>query len=170
MKRFSILLSAAALTLVSALAVAGNQQGNHTYNEMSGNAISICKGALPAYETMLRQRPLALANEGTEDTYVNCGFRSPTNSQGTEWFSVELRNLGNQEVTVSCTGVMGTEGNNAVYSTRSVNLPAGAYRSMKWTWGQDYQGEKIQTNTGFQCKLPPQVALTKLNQAYWSAR
>lgn len=155
------------LLLVAGFAAASsNTTGSHAYVEESGNAISICKGALPAYETLLRQRPLAMVNEGQFAAFVNCGFRAPTNSKGQDWFAATLKNYSTTSVTVRCTGVFGVEGNNARYVVKSVTLAPGQAKEVRWS-KTDNNGQLIQTNTGLQCLLPPQVALTELPQAYY---
>lgn len=47
------------------------------------NPAGICQGALPAFETAIRKRPLAVQNEGDSTTFVTCSFTAqggPANS------------------------------------------------------------------------------------------
>lgn len=162
---FSVAL-ALSTALVADFAYATNN--DQSYVEENGNAISICKGALPAYETVLRQRPLAMVNEGTIASFVNCGFRAPTNSKGQERFAVYLKNFGPNTVTVRCTGVIGVE-DNAHYVARSVTLSPGQSKEVRWD-KNDNGGYLIRTNSGLQCLLPANVGMTKLPQAYYIKR
>ncbi len=159
----------AAISVACAVALLQNPAfatNNNTYVEENGNAISICKGALPAYESLIRQRPLAMVNESERPAYVNCGFRAPTNAYGQKSFAVRLKNFGNSGVTVRCTGVIGVE-DNASYTPRSTYLAPGQTRTVSWS-KSDNNGHYIRTNTGLQCYLPPHVGMTELPQVYYT--
>src|SRR5690554_342572 len=45
-------------------------------------ATAICQGALPAFETQIRKRPLALQNEGEANAFVTCSFNNPGQNSG----------------------------------------------------------------------------------------
>ena len=54
-------------------------------------ATAICQGALPAFETQIRKRPLALQNEGEANAFVTCSFNNPgQNSGGTRISGVTI--------------------------------------------------------------------------------
>lgn len=131
-----------------------------------GNAITLCRGARPAYETQLRSRPLAIVNESQDTSFVNCGWRAPTNSYGQEWVAVVLTNVDGPTRTVNCTGVFGTEDEGAEYVTKSVSVPQGGLAMIKWKYQQDNAGDRWQTNSAVQCLLPTGVGIARTPQAY----
>ncbi|MEN1939986.1 hypothetical protein WCE41_01125 [Luteimonas sp. MJ246] len=91
-------------------------------------ATAICQGALPAFETRIRKRPLALQNEGGTNAFVTCSFNNPGNNSGgsrVTGFTVYLQNTSSAR-TVSCTGVnsdAGANGSDALYATKSIRVP-----------------------------------------------
>lgn len=95
------------------------------------SAPAICQGALPAFETQLRKRPLAIQNEGTASAFVTCAFNNPgTNSGGSRisTVTIHLQNSASAR-TVSCTAVntvAGASSAGALYATRSVRVPRDA--------------------------------------------
>lgn len=93
---------------------------------------AICQGALPAFETQIRKRPLALQNEGDASAFVTCSFNNPgINSGGTRISSITvyLQNAAAGSRTVSCTAVNtgpGADTGAALYATRSIQVPRNA--------------------------------------------
>jgi hypothetical protein len=91
-------------------------------------ATAICQGALPAFETHLRKRPLAVQNEGDTNAFVTCSFNNPGNNTGGSRISsvtVYLQNVSSTR-TVSCTAVntgAGASTADALYATRTVQVP-----------------------------------------------
>ncbi|MGY1458945.1 MULTISPECIES: hypothetical protein [unclassified Luteimonas] len=90
-------------------------------------ATAICQGALPAFETQIRKRPLAVQNEGGTNAFVTCSFNNPGNSNGSSRvsrFTVYLQNMSSAR-TVSCTAVnsgAGANGSDALYATKSIRV------------------------------------------------
>lgn len=92
-------------------------------------ATAICQGALPAFETRIRKRPLALQNEGGSNAFVTCSFNNPGPNGGTSRISsvtVYLQNLSSGSRTVSCTAVNAAAGgdtDDALYRTKEIQVP-----------------------------------------------
>lgn len=131
-----------------------------------GNAITLCRGARPIYETQLRSRPLAIVNESEQPSFVNCGWRAPTNSYGQEWVAVVLTNVDGPTRTVNCTGVFGTEDDGADYVTKSISVPEGGLATIQWKYQQDNGGDRWKTNSAVQCLLPTGMGIARTPQAY----
>lgn len=97
---------------------------------VTAQATAICQGALPAFETAIRKRPLAVQNEGETDAFVTCSFNNPGTTSGVSRITgatVYLQNLNSGARTVSCTGVNSSataQPGAPMYATRSVQVPA----------------------------------------------
>ncbi len=159
-----VLISVAAATL--AVGAIGTASATDVFQQENGNAANTCTPALTQYDIGLRRRPLGITNEGTAAAFVNCAFRAPTNSYGQEDFAVKLRNYNAVARTVVCTGVIGVEDGQVRYSAKSVSVPAGGSALVQWTYGNDNNGARMQTNTGLQCLLQPGIAMTELPQTF----
>ena len=138
------------LALVASPALAGQPEWE------SGNAVNTCRAAMTFRDIGVRSRPLALVNEGTAGTYINCAFRADV-KDGVIEFGGMLQNYGQQAVTVACTGVIGADDGDASYLVKSIDLPAGTRRYIKWRDSDGFEG-----NVGFQCYLPASVGLNEL--------
>lgn len=125
-------------------------------------AVSLCQSALPAYESGIRKRPLAVQNEGADDAFVTCAFTTQWGGDLTD-VTIGFRSAGNATATVSCTGVTGTQGASQpnIYVIKSATLPSS--NAVGWN-GNDYDtGDgSIPGNAYFSvsCKLPPGVGIT----------
>lgn len=161
-----IKLSIAAAALSLTIATVGTASATDVLQKENGNAANTCTPALTQYDIGLRRRPLGITNEGTGGAFVNCAFRAPTNSYGQEDFAVKLRNYKSVAIQVSCTGVIGVEDGDATYVLKRVTVPANGSAMAQWTYVNDYANERMQTNTGLQCFLPPGIAMTELPQTF----
>src|SRR5690606_12832179 len=100
--RNSIVTSAALLAAGLGMAAPGNAFAEITRQ----NATGMCQGALPAFDTQIRKRPLAVRNEGTAPAFVSCSLAG---TQGEVHESVEIvfTNSGATDAVVNCTVVSG---------------------------------------------------------------
>lgn len=130
------------------------------------NPTAICQGALPAFETAIRKRPLAIQNEGTSSAFITCSFisqgspvSSTTNPTAVQVF---FNNVSGVETTISCTGVSGYATGANQYLVKSVDTPAsGSQGQITWTAG-DFAGAPAQFPSGIfsiSCSLPPGGAI-----------
>lgn len=136
---------------------------------LSGNAIAQCKGALPVYESGLRSRPRAVANEGAIPTFVNCGLLHQSNSYGYDWVKFRLGNIGSGPVTTTCTVISGREGEtNAVFYTipNVTNIAVGSVREVTVTAANLGGGNHVNRNVTIQCRLSPGGTLTDVSAQF----
>lgn len=154
-----------ALSALSAPAIATEQD---QLQAMSGNATAYCHTALPSFDNPIRFRPLAVANEGSTNAYVTCSLISPTNSDGTEWFGVILKNtVSNQgSAQVTCTGVAGVDNGLAQYIAKTITIAPLGRSNITWHRDPDNGGDRWQTNVSLSCLLPPGVAINEVFHAY----
>jgi hypothetical protein len=153
--------------VLALLFIASPAFASGTYHEEDGNAITQCRGAFVGpYEDGLRSRPLAIVNEGDAATFINCGWRAPTNSYGQEWVAIVLTNVNGPGRYVQCQGVFGKEDTGANYIARGVYVPAGGHGTVKWHYQQDNGGARWATNASAQCLLPPGMGIARTPQGY----
>lgn len=98
-------------------------------NEVGANATSLCNGALPAFETAIRKRPLAVQNEGASNAFVTCSFSTQYDTASINnvgYFGVFFNNQAAAPVVVSCTGVAGFDSNTTnVFISKSTTIAPG---------------------------------------------
>lgn len=135
MNRSNSTMLLVAFTALVAGALSGNAAAAATTNrEKLANASAICTPALPAFEGVIRKRPLAVQNEGATAAYVTCSFVSDSDfggNAGTNGFALWFTNNSTASQTVNCTGVIGTR-STAIYLAKSVTLSAGASNRIRW--------------------------------------
>lgn len=116
-------LSIAALVLATA---AFMTPGTSNAQEFQQNASGVCQGALPVYDTLLRNRPLGIMNVGSTASYVSCSFMSgfgiPHDIVG-----IQIANPTAADVDVSCTIVTGRSSFDHTYYPVTLTYPAGAF-------------------------------------------
>lgn len=137
---------------------------------MVSNPAGICQAALPAYEGMIRKRPLAMQNEGSGPAFVTCSLVAhhryddvPVN-QYFQWAMLRVRSSSGTALTISCTGVWGYGlPSDMHYETASIVLPAdGATVDLAWDrpaagWPGPNPGHVFSAS----CSLPPGAAVAE---------
>lgn len=162
--------------LFAALAVLCSMSAAHATDVLQvedGNAITNCKGPLPFYDTVLRQRPLAIVNESTRPVFVNCSYRAPVNSYGQNMFGVMLHNYSNEPVNVHCTFIIGVDDGNATYHPVDTAVGPGQRILAAYStgdtggvrWGNSHANDKRE-NSSVQCNLPPSVGINETPQSF----
>lgn len=133
------------------LAVIGTAHASGNSYQSSTNGQKACDPALPIYDTNLRQRPRGAVNESTSGVavFATCGFDYQSNSYGTEWVEAIATNVGTSPQTVTCTAVVGREGQATEFLTKTASIPAGGTAAIRWT-----PGSRWQTDTALSCRLP----------------
>ena len=135
MSQLNPLLTAATVLLAAGTgAFSANASAVTSQREKMANATAICQPALPAFEGVIRKRPLGVQNEGSTGSFVTCSFVSDSGfggNAGTEGFALWFTNNSTASVTVSCTGVIGKR-SSATYLVKSITLNAGASNSISW--------------------------------------
>lgn len=172
MQRFgkSALVAGVTLMLAGAMPAAGAQgvaRGNAAvpaggagtfYLDQRSSGSGVCAAALPAFEGLVRKRPLALQNEGTATAFVSCAPPQFTGIAGDPQLGLEITlvNLGDAPATVNCTGVSAVPvaplggGEVIEYIPLSATIPAGGRSSLSWG-----ESDGAGDFTSVSCGLPP---------------
>lgn len=120
------------------------------------NAAGACKSALPVFDGNLRNRPTAVANEGSSGAFVSCSMEDTIGGKST-FPSILLHNNGASSITVTCTLVQGSAGGARYYTkSRTYSARSGGY--ILWSEVDNsfpYYLELI----NFSCNLPPGVEI-----------
>lgn len=119
-----------------------------------------CQAALPAYEGQTRKRPLAVVNESPNTAFVTCAFTTEEISIAVQSFGTRVGNLSDASATVTCTGVIGDELEDADYIVKSITLAPGAGGDLIWT-SADYGGLLFARSVAISCALPPFTGLNR---------
>lgn len=152
-----VLATVAGLTCMDAQAVEIGRR-------FSSNATGLCQGALPAFETAIRKRPLAVQNEGASTAFVTCSFTS----QGSQiagglnpaTAAIFFTSQTGDDVTINCTGVSGRQNSPNEYIPKSV-VVGGATGAIEWL-AADFSGAPARFPSGLfsvSCSLPPGAAI-----------
>ena len=125
-----------------------------------------CQGALPAFETAIRKRPLAVQNEGTAASFVTCGFETEIYQSltgGPIAVDIYFTNNTQQDQTVTCTAVTGWAGGDNEYVAFSTTIPAvdpeEGDGNIFWE-DADFEGGGMETSLiAISCNLPAGVGI-----------
>ncbi len=134
-------------------------------------AASSCQGALPVYESLLRKRPLAVANEGSSATFVTCGLEMEMAGEvgyppGSQMVYVVLTNRSTAPVTVNCMLVEGYGGFADSYHPKSIQLQPGEMTDT-FAWSYTENAGKYFLWPSISCNLPPGVEINGTTQQYY---
>jgi hypothetical protein len=115
---------------------------------VTAQASAVCQGALPAFETQIRKRPLAVQNEGTAAAFVTCSLNNAGSSSGTSRITqatVYLVNNNTGSRTLSCTGVSAAASPDPepLYAVKSVQVPGGSDGTALSFTADDFPGESF---------------------------
>ncbi len=135
----------------------------------AANATAFCQGALPAFDTEIRKRPLGVNNEGDSNAFVNCSIPIGHNPTAVENGVVTLTNTNGTAVTANCTLVdglaPGVSQDPPGYYPKSLAIAAGDTGAIVWTPGE-YQLSSFSPYQNFSCNLPPGVELNLVGNDY----
>lgn len=131
----------------------------------ASNATGYCQGVLPAADSQIRKRPLALRNEGTATAFVSCSI--PVNFAGPNFvIDVHVVNRSAVPATVNCTlvdGVVAEIGEtDPGYYPLSVNLVPGGGGLLQW-WAPDFDLGTFTSAANLSCALPPGVEIALIS-------
>jgi hypothetical protein len=115
-----------------------------------------CQTALPVFDTHVRKRPMAIANEGDTTVFMTCDSENVGGGGGVAGVSIGLVNrAGAPDVTVSCTLVDGMV-YGAAYITKSLTIAASGTNLLMWEGAEDTPFG-IFVAPAVSCALPPGV-------------
>lgn len=121
------------------------------------NASGICQGALPVFDTNLRNRPLAVSNEGTSNAFVSCAMHDRYGN-ASSLFGAWIHNNTAAAVDVSCTLISGNAVDGPTYFPKTQAYAAGTGAYILWSTA-DNGGANFGSQGNFSCNLPPGVEL-----------
>lgn len=151
--RLACLQLAIATVAVSGPATAATRVVNNV-----SNAAGICQSALPAFDGLIRKRPLAIQNEGTSNAFVTCAFTQTVSDLTAINASIYAKSNDNAAHTVTCTGVAGFAGSTTQASVKTRTVPAdGGQVSISWS-PSDFTGSTTNLPSylfSVSCMLPP---------------
>lgn len=120
------------------------------------NGSGACQAALPAFEGLVRKRPLALQNESVGTAFASC---SMVGTGVTEAYVGLINNSANP-VNVTCTLVDGLANEVNKYFTKTVTVPTSAWTQIGWTDAADNAGAKFRFSANASCNLPAGVGIS----------
>lgn len=122
------------------------------------SAVGACQAALPVYDSSLRKKPLAVANQGQTTAFMSCAVLD--HLAGVADILVSLKNRSAADAEVTCTFIDGShlsEGTNT-YFPKSVSVSAGTNNFIDWNYVFD-NGGQVMFSINFSCALPAGVEM-----------
>lgn len=92
--------------------------------EFQQNAAGACQGALPVYDTNLRNRPMGIINVGTTAAYVSCSMAAEFDVDHTI-VGIQIWNTTGADADVACTIVTGRSAFDHTFYPQTVTFGAG---------------------------------------------
>ena len=158
--------SNSAVTAAVVLAVAAMTHTLPAHAAVSAsNAAGSCQGNLPASDTNLRNRPLAIKNEGSSNAFVTCSVTTPHNQDTVDDAVVILTNTTAAAINVSCTFVDGGLQPNVAFYPKTVTLAPNAFTPIIWT-PEEFSLTTFSAFANFSCNVPPGVELNVVGVDY----
>lgn len=159
----------AAVTLAVA-AVSSVPASAQTTHANASQPSARCQGALPAFETQIRKRPLAVQNEGSSTSFVTCSFEfdAAESAAGAELVDTYFTNGTAVDKTVNCTAVTGWSGGTNEYVSLSTVVPANSAGEANPFWlAEDFEGGGMASGlVSISCNLPTGVGIND-TYVYW---
>lgn len=156
MNRFSWVLTAAAIA--AGLGMSDGAQAATATKNYFQNATGFCQPALPVFDTNVRKRPTAVANEGTSNAFVSCSMvTSAEESTGISRIDLVLYNRAVAPLNVTCSLVHSYEAGGLIVP-KTVAIPAGARGFLVWTTADVGNPASI-AFANFSCDLPAGVEI-----------
>ena len=151
MNRLNVVLAAA--TVLTGLAVSERAQAVNVNRLDFNHASGFCQGALPSFDTNIRKRPLAVANEGSATAFVSCSMGGERNNAITE-ATLHIYNRTSTNVNVSCTLVHGFESaSSPTFIPKTLSVPANSDAYFQWLPADNGGANFSWLN--WTCALPP---------------
>lgn len=150
----------AVLIVTSAGAYSASAAAQSTIASSAANPAARCQGALPAFETAIRKRPLAVQNEGSKASFVTCSFEVDAYAaeNGVLALDTYFTNTTAAPVSLTCTAVSGFAGGTNEFSSQTVSLVPGTQTEVFWEAG-DFTNGLFDGLISISCALPPGVGV-----------
>lgn len=172
--RINAVSTAVASVALYASAFAGSAEAVTQDRQIVSLPTNFCQSSLPAFDGLIRKRPLAVQNEGSSTAFITCSYPSGE-GRGTLIDSPTVRvwqyfvNSTDANITVSCTGVTGeTSGlGTSQYIVKSLVVTPGSSSAQISWFAADFAGAPVvfpsQSQFSISCSIPPGAGL---RQAY----
>lgn len=150
-----------ACLLAMAVLVAANASALDRRLVFQSNAAGVCQAALPAFEGLIRKRPMAIQNEGGSAAFVTCSPVTLQHANTVAGHGIYLVNNTSAVVTINCSAVIGARTGIAELTIpRSRIVQANDSSSIYWTIGDFDPDNSVSFNTT--CALPPGTGISTL--------
>lgn len=147
MHRLPLFALAAAATLLPASTIAGPAASGVFH----ANPAGACQAALPAFEGLIRKRPLATQNEGTSSAYVSCAMHS---AGGVTDVLLYVAGMDATPRMVSCTAVAGFNTGSVQYLTKTTTVTNAAQSVLQWS-NTEFPQTDLGSRFSVSCLLSP---------------
>lgn len=160
----------ALLTIAVASTYSISANAVETDHANGSNPTARCQGALPAFETQIRKRPLAVQNEGTANSFITCSFESDVgNAIGNAPVLLDTYFSNNTAaaVSLSCTAVTGFQGGTNEYVNQTITIAPGQSGNPFWA-DTDFENGFASGLVSISCNIPPGVGIND-TYIFWVA-
>ena len=127
------------------------------YQTMAAGA---CKSALPAFDSNIRSRPLAVQNEGDSVVFVTCAQQGNLDAKPTQ-LAINIVNNSEAVAVVNCTLVSGSL--SPIYYVVSVTSLPG-YDALAVVRPTAPATTFTSSNASWSCALPPGTGISRVGQ------
>lgn len=128
------------------------------------HATAFCQPALPAFDSLIRKRPLAVQNEGTATAFVTCSVPIDILASDLGGAALFFVNNTGGEVSIACTLANGATGN-IIYIPKTTTGDD-PYLVNTWT-PDDIGGGELANQMSFSCALPPGTGMHFLYTSFY---
>lgn len=142
-----------------------------TEHSNGSNPVARCQGALPAFETQIRKRPLAVQNEGTGPAFITCSFEvDVANAIGNAPILLDTYFSNNTAapINLTCTAVSGFQGGTNEFVPQTIQLAPGNEQGNLFWVDTDFEGGLGSGVISISCNLPPGVGVND-TYIFWDA-
>jgi hypothetical protein len=146
----------ALLTIAVASTYSISANAVETDHANGSNPAARCQGALPAFETQIRKRPLAVQNEGTANSFITCSFEADVgNATGNAPVLLDTYFSNNTaaSINLTCTAVTGFQGGTNEFVSKTVTMPAGGDGNLFWA-DTDFDDGFASGLVSISCNIP----------------
>jgi hypothetical protein len=152
MNRLNVVLAAA--TVLTGMVASGGANAVTVPRLDFVHGSGFCQGALPSFDTQIRKRPLAVANEGTATAFVSCSMGTERQPALVTEADLVLFNRTTASVDVTCTLVHGYQSSaSPTYISKTVTIAPNNRAFAIWLPADN--GGSNYSWLNWSCALPP---------------
>lgn len=154
------LATSLAVLVVSVAGAYASSASAQDVRSSSANATAHCQGALPAFETAIRKRPLAVQNEGSASAFVTCSYEADAFGSDNGILALDTYFTNNTTATVNltCTAVSGFQGGTNEFVSKTTVLAPGSGANPFWQ-AAEFDNGLFDSLISISCSLPPGVGI-----------